>query len=81
MNSTTVRVSKECHRALRALAEAHQTTIGEFIERTVRRIQRQQLLEETNRAYAALRADDEAWAELEDERRLWDTTLSDGVGE
>jgi hypothetical protein len=29
--------------------------------------------------YAALRADPEAWAEVEAERKLWDATLMDGL--
>jgi hypothetical protein len=32
-----------------------------------------------NAGYAELRADPEAWAELEAERRLWDATLMDGL--
>lgn len=40
---------------------------------------RQQLLEETNRAYAALRADAEAWRAELAEREAWDATLSDGL--
>jgi AbrB family looped-hinge helix DNA binding protein len=37
------------------------------------------LLEETNRAYAALRADPQAWEEELAERRRWETTLADGL--
>ena len=40
---------------------------------------RQQLLEATNRAYAALRADREAWAAVCAERAEWDSTLQDGL--
>ncbi len=36
------------------------------------------LLEETNRAYAALRADPNAWKEERRERALWEGTLADG---
>ena len=39
----------------------------------------QWLIEETNRAYAALRADPEAWREELAERALWDATLLDGL--
>lgn len=37
------------------------------------------LLVETNRAYAALRADPEAWKEERRERALWEGTLADGL--
>jgi hypothetical protein len=32
-----------------------------------------------NEGYARLRADPEAWQEELDERRLWDTTMADGL--
>lgn len=37
------------------------------------------LLAETNRAYAALKADPKAWEEERKERALWDGTLADGL--
>ena len=39
----------------------------------------QRLIEETNRAYAALRTDPEAWEQELEERRLWEATLLDGL--
>jgi hypothetical protein len=52
----------------------------ETLERAVETI-RQQILDTTNAAYAALKEDPKAWrAELE-ERRLWEQTLSDGQAE
>lgn len=40
---------------------------------------RRRLFEETNRAYAAIRADPDAWQEELAERALWDATLLDGL--
>ncbi len=40
---------------------------------------RQRLLAETNQAYAALRADQDAWREELKERTLLDGTLADGL--
>ena len=40
---------------------------------------RRRLLEATNQAYAALRADPVAWAEECAEREAWDVTLLDGL--
>ncbi len=37
------------------------------------------LLEESNKAYAALRADPEAWQEELKQRAEWDSTLQDGL--
>ncbi|MBI2302192.1 MAG: AbrB/MazE/SpoVT family DNA-binding domain-containing protein [Armatimonadetes bacterium] len=39
----------------------------------------EQLIEASNAAYAALRADPAAWAEVEAERAVWDGTLMDGL--
>jgi hypothetical protein len=41
--------------------------------------QRERLFEQTNAAYVAMRADPEAWAAEQAERKLWDVTLQDGL--
>jgi hypothetical protein len=40
---------------------------------------RRRLLDESNRAYAALRLDAEAWRDEQEERQAWDQTLADGI--
>jgi mRNA interferase MazF len=49
------------------------------LEHALEQYRRQQLLEATNAAYAALQADAGTWADLEHERREWDQTLADGL--
>jgi hypothetical protein len=51
------------------------------LEQALEQYRRQQLLEETNAAYAALRVAPEAWADLEQERLAWEQTLADGLEE
>lgn len=51
------------------------------IENALELYRRQRFLEETNRAFEALRADTEAWRAEEEERGAWDTALSDGLAE
>jgi hypothetical protein len=51
------------------------------LEQALEQYRRQQLLEATNAAYAALHTDAEAWADLERERSEWDQTLADGLEE
>jgi hypothetical protein len=51
------------------------------LEQALEQYRRQQLLDATNAAYAALRAAPEAWAHLEHERLAWDHTLADGLEE
>jgi mRNA interferase MazF len=49
------------------------------IENALELYRRQRFLEETNRAFEALRADAEAWRAEEEERAAWDTTLPDDL--
>jgi hypothetical protein len=51
------------------------------LEQALEQYRRQQLLEATNAAYAALQTDAEAWADLERERGELDQTLADGLEE
>jgi hypothetical protein len=49
------------------------------LEEAVELYQGQRLLEATNAAYAALRADPPAWQDLQEEWAEWDATLNDGL--
>ncbi len=74
-----VRINDKTHQALRQLAEEMQTPMQEIVAIAVERFRRQRILEATNEAYAALRADPEAWSQIEAERALWENTLMDGL--
>lgn len=78
-NKTSIRVSTVTRSTLRALADESGSTVEQVLDKALKLYRRQKLLEETNAAYAALRADPEAWAEVEAERRAWDATLDDGL--
>lgn len=41
--------------------------------------QRQRFLEDTNRAFAALKADPASWANMQEERHVLDGSLMDGL--
>jgi hypothetical protein len=62
-------MSKDPREPLRELAKA------------VEAYRRQRFWEQTNAAYAALRADPEAWQKELQERRDWEATLVDGLEE
>jgi predicted transcriptional regulator len=79
MPSTTVRVDSETRESLRQLASDMNVSMQEALGRAVEAFRRAWLLEQLNAHYAELRADPEAWAEELAERRLWDTTLMDGL--
>lgn len=77
--TTTIRVSRRTRDRLQRLAEQYGSSMQAVLEEAVELYQGQRLLEATNAAYAALRADPAAWQELQEERAEWDATLIDGL--
>jgi hypothetical protein len=49
------------------------------LERAIDYYRRQQLFDEADAAYAALRSDPEGWQEELEERKLWEATLADDL--
>ncbi len=49
------------------------------IDQAIEDLRRRRLLDATNSAFSALKADNAAWQEESEERRLWENTLADGV--
>jgi hypothetical protein len=74
-----VRVSEAAHKSLKEIATTcgipMQTALDEAIEAHRRRV----FLEGLNDDFAALRANPDAWREEQEERALWEQTLSDGL--
>jgi predicted transcriptional regulator len=81
MTTTTIRVSLRARDLLQELARVSGSSIQVVLEQALEQYRRQQLLEATNAAYAALRAAPEAWANLEQERLAWEQTRADGLEE
>lgn len=79
MSTGTVRISEATHQKLKRMAEQSGTTLSRTLEKAIEALRRQTLLEETNRAYEALRGDPQGWAEEQAERDAWDATLADGL--
>ena len=79
--TTTIRVSTHTRDLLHQLAQRSGTSMQSILEQALEQYRRQQLIEATNAAYAALHTDAEAWADLERERNEWDQTLADGLEE
>lgn len=78
-STTTIRVAMQTRELLQELAQRSGVSMQSILEDALEHYRRQQLLEATNAAYAALHTDAEAWTELEHERRVWDHTLADGL--
>jgi hypothetical protein len=60
-------------------ATPHGQPTPEELERAVEAFYRPRFWQAVDAGYAALRADPKAWAAEEEERRLWDATLLDGL--
>jgi predicted transcriptional regulator len=80
MSTTTIRVSEQTHAKLQALARDVGAPMSDVVDQAIEAYRRQRIIDQANAQYAALRADPEAWAEVEAERAVWDATLMDGLG-
>ncbi|MEO7908696.1 MAG: toxin-antitoxin system protein [Roseiflexaceae bacterium] len=78
-STTTIRVAMQTRDLLQALAQRSGVSMQSVLEDALEHYRRQQLLDAMNAAYAALHTDADAWAAVEDERRMWDHTLADGL--
>jgi len=79
MAHTTVRITQNARSVLKDLAREERTPMQAVLEKAVEEYRRKRFLESINSAYAALRSDDQAWAEVERERAVWDQTVADGL--
>jgi uncharacterized membrane protein YcjF (UPF0283 family) len=79
MSSHTVRISDEGKRRLEQLSALYQLSQTKTLQKCLEDAYRDKILEEANRAYARLKADEAAWREEQEERKLWDNTLRDGL--
>lgn len=79
MASVLVRVNEATREHLKEIATTDGETMQAVVEQAVEGYRKKRILEATNAAYAALRADPEAWRAEMAERRLWESTLLDGL--
>ena len=62
MATTTIRISLSAHDVLQELAETSGSSMQAVLEQAIEQYRRQQLLEATNAAYAALRGGTSGYA-------------------
>lgn len=74
-----VRLDSKSTALLDELARFYNRPKTEMVSLALKSFWRRWLLEEHNRAYAALAADPAKWKEEIEERKLWDNTLTDGL--
>jgi len=81
MASSTVRIDSATHKMLQSLSAQTGLKMQEILGEAVELYRRKLLLDKANAAFAALKADSEAWKEEQEERAAWDVTLLDGLKE
>jgi predicted transcriptional regulator len=77
MASSTVRVDSSTHKMLQSLSAQTGRKMQEILGEAVELYRRKLLLDKANAAFAALKADSQAWKEEQKERAAWDVTLLD----
>ena len=79
-DTTTVRISSRTRDRLRELAGLRGAAMSQVLDEAVEAFRRQLFLRSLNEAYREVRQDERAWAEVQEERADWDSTLADGLG-
>jgi hypothetical protein len=74
----TIRIPESTRDTLRELSRQSGEPISELVAKATERLRREYFLEATNKAFAALREEPDAWQAELDERAEWDATLQDG---
>jgi predicted DNA-binding protein len=76
---TTIRIDQEHKDILKELSQMLGKPASGVLQEAIKQYRKTVYMEDLNRAYARLRADEEAWAEELKERELWENTLGDGL--
>ncbi len=79
METLTIRVSRSTHAILRELAAESDMTMAQVVDESVRELRKKQFWADYHASYAALKADPDAWADLQEEVEAWDVALADGL--
>jgi hypothetical protein len=79
MTPAIVQISDASARLLKELAEKTGLTTSVVLDKALDAYKRKVFLEQLNAAYAALRADPAAWADVEAERQSMAGSLMDGL--
>ena len=77
--SVNVRVTKQTHQQLTALARENGISMQTVLDQAVESYRRQSFLAALNADFAALKSRPEEWAEEQEERKIWDQNLADGL--
>ena len=70
------RLRVRTHRVAKKISEETGESLLDVLDRAIELLRRKRLLQKANEAFAALRADPNAWAEEQEERSLWDNAAA-----
>jgi hypothetical protein len=77
--TTTVRVTVATKTILDELAAEEQTSVQGMLAKLVEEERRRRIIEQTHQVYDALRSDPQSAQAWDEEQRLWEATLGDGL--
>ena len=75
----TAKLSKPTHLALKQMSEKTGKSMQLVLDEAVELYRREKFFEELNRGVLAVKANPQAWAKELEERKLLESTLSDGL--
>jgi hypothetical protein len=81
MSELTIDISETTHKTLLQLTQSSGDDFVTIIDRAVENYRRYVFLVQADRAFAALRQNEELWQDEIAERQVWDLTIADGVTE
>ena len=73
-----IRISNDAKAKIAEIAKATGSPMTDVVDDAVEQLERKIFFDRLKARYTELRADPAAWAEIEAERREWDSTLRDG---
>ena len=72
-------LSEDTQLMIEELEQLDNAPLQTVIARAIKAYWGQRIMDASNDAYGTLRADPQAWQDLQDERAAWDATLADGL--
>jgi hypothetical protein len=79
LGSPNIRISQQSKATLRELADREGKPMQAVLDEAIEQYRRERFFRELDEGYARLQVDPQAWNQELGERRLWDSTLADGL--
>jgi len=77
--STTVRVNRQTYNEIKNLADKQNKNMQNIIDLAIKQYKKIQYFQELNLSFSRLKENKESWDEEKNERKMWDSTLVDGL--